>query len=153
MVDSTNNQSALHIAVAFPLSDETRYRDVLKLLLSHFNKPEQLNAQTGTASKSTPLQMAVAMRNPVAVAALVEAGADIDIQDPAGLNVIGVARSTIVKLLTGLVVPDQGYVLRNGVDIGRLDIADVRKHTAVVAQNFSDAANQGRRVLLFERRE
>jgi ATP-binding cassette, subfamily B, bacterial len=61
---------------------------------------------------------------------------------PAGQSVAivgrnGAGKSTIVKLLTGLVVPDQGYVLRNGVDIGRLDIADVRKHTAVVAQNFA----------------
>jgi hypothetical protein len=43
--------------------------------------------------------MAVAMRNPVAVAALVEAGADIYIQDLAGPNVMEVARSTIVKFL------------------------------------------------------
>jgi ATP-binding cassette subfamily B protein len=61
---------------------------------------------------------------------------------PAGQSVAivgrnGAGKSTIVKLLTGLVVPDQGYVLRNGVDIGRLDIGDVRKHTAVVAQNFA----------------
>jgi hypothetical protein len=44
--------------------------------------------------------MAVGMRNPVAVAALVEAGADIDIQDPVGSNVIKVARSAIIKLLS-----------------------------------------------------
>jgi ATP-binding cassette subfamily B protein len=49
----------------------------------------------------------------------------------------GAGKSTIVKLLTGLVVPDEGCILRNGMDISRLDIHEVRKHTAVVAQNFA----------------
>jgi ABC-type multidrug transport system fused ATPase/permease subunit len=61
---------------------------------------------------------------------------------PAGQSVAivgrnGAGKSAIVKLLAGLVVPSQGCVLRNGVDIGQLDIDDVRKRTAVVAQNFA----------------
>lgn len=39
------------------------------------------------------------MRNPVAVAALVEASADIDTQDLGGSNIMEVARSAIVKFL------------------------------------------------------
>jgi len=99
IVDSTNNQSVLHIAVAFPLADETRYRDVLSLLLSHFNKPEHLNAPAGNASKTTPLQMAIAMRNPIAAAALIEAGADINIQDKTGSNVMDIARHAIATFI------------------------------------------------------
>jgi ATP-binding cassette, subfamily B, bacterial len=61
---------------------------------------------------------------------------------PAGQSVAivgrnGAGKSTVVKLLTGLVVADEGCVLRNGVDIGQLEIDDVRKRTAVVAQNFA----------------
>ncbi|KAH7085286.1 hypothetical protein BKA63DRAFT_14064 [Paraphoma chrysanthemicola] len=99
IVDPTNNQSVLHIAVAFPLADDARYRDVLRLLLSHFNKPEHLNAPAANASKSTPLQMAIAMRNPIAAAALIEAGADINIQDNSGSNVMGIARDTITNFI------------------------------------------------------
>ena len=39
------------------------------------------------------------MRNPIAAAALIEAGANIDIQDPAGSNLMELARSTIVNFL------------------------------------------------------
>jgi ATP-binding cassette, subfamily B, bacterial len=67
---------------------------------------------------------------------------DFNLDIPAGQSVAivgrnGAGKSTMVKLLTGLIVPDQGCVLRNGVNIGQLDIDEVRKQTAVVAQNFA----------------
>lgn len=67
---------------------------------------------------------------------------NFNLEIPSGQSVAivgrnGAGKSTIVKLLTGLVVPNGGCVLRNGVDISRLDIDEVRKHTAVVAQNFA----------------
>lgn len=93
------DQTVLHIAAAYPLSDEIRYRDLLKLLLSHFREPEHVDAQCRNANKTTPLQMAIAMRNPIAAAALIEAGANMDIQDPGGSNLMELARSTIVKFL------------------------------------------------------
>jgi hypothetical protein len=43
--------------------------------------------------------MAIAMRNPIAAAALIEAGANINMQDSAGSNVMGIARHAITNFI------------------------------------------------------
>ena len=48
---------------------------------------------------------------------------------------IGSGKSTIQKLLLGLYEPDSGQILIDGIDIGQIDPADLRKHMGYVSQD------------------
>jgi ATP-binding cassette subfamily B protein len=116
-----------------------------KIPLEEFrDRPHSISSRqpTYTGDQTSPCRVSmqdVSFRYSGRKAAVLQ---NFNLDIPAGQSVAiigrnGAGKSTIVKLLTGLVVPEQGCVLRNGVDIGQLDIDDVREHTAVVAQNFA----------------
>jgi hypothetical protein len=75
--------SALHAAAANYWEDE-QYPRLLDMLLQYYGEPKFLEAQATTQSRPTALQMAISSYNPVAVKALVAAGArltDADTED------------------------------------------------------------------------
>ena len=47
----------------------------------------------------------------------------------------GSGKTTLEKVLTGIIRPDKGRVLLDGVDIALIDPADLRRHVAVCPQN------------------
>ncbi|MFD8690655.1 ABC transporter ATP-binding protein [Streptomyces sp. NPDC059651] len=49
----------------------------------------------------------------------------------------GSGKSTLTKLITGLLLPDKGRVLWDGVDLAHADAEAVWKRTALVPQNFA----------------
>ncbi|MEV3970530.1 ATP-binding cassette domain-containing protein [Streptomyces sp. NPDC050698] len=49
----------------------------------------------------------------------------------------GSGKSTLAKLITGILLPDKGRVLWDGVDLARADPDAVWKRTALVPQNFA----------------
>jgi len=48
---------------------------------------------------------------------------------------IGSGKSTIEKLILGLYEPDEGQILIDGIDIGQIDPADLRKNIGYVSQD------------------
>jgi ankyrin repeat protein len=82
--------SAFHVAAAHPTQDST-FRDLLGILLQHFNKPVQIDTRAKTPAKSTALQMAVSALNDVAVELLLKADADFRIRDPSNRSCLEVA--------------------------------------------------------------
>ncbi|MBI5162572.1 MAG: ATP-binding cassette domain-containing protein [Magnetospirillum sp.] len=66
--------------------------------------------------------------------------ADVSLSVPAGgrLAVVGPAgsgKTTLEKVLTGVLRPESGRVLLDGVDLVRIDPADLSRHVAVCPQN------------------
>jgi ATP-binding cassette subfamily B protein len=51
-----------------------------------------------------------------------------------GIN--GAGKTTLVKQLCGLYRPDRGLITVNGTDLRSLDLADWRRHVAVILQDF-----------------
>lgn len=61
----------------------------------------------------------------------------------------GAGKSTLIKLLVGLYEPSAGSLEMNGVDIGKIDRADLRKRIGLVAQETQLFAGTVRENLLF----
>jgi ATP-binding cassette, subfamily B, bacterial len=108
------------------------------------NRPLSISSRKPAyeGAETSPCQISMQNVSFRYIGSKVEVFRNFNLEIPAGQSVAivgrnGAGKSTIVKLLTGLVVPDEGCVLRNGVDISQLDVDEVRKHTAVVAQNFA----------------
>ena len=76
MANHKNHYSVLHIAVAY-YSDDPTYSELLEIVLDHYHKPEYLDAKASNNAKSTPLQIAIAIHNQVAVGGFIKAGASI----------------------------------------------------------------------------
>jgi hypothetical protein len=93
--------SVWHTAAAF-YSDNELYPKLIHELIQRVGEKHHIEAQTTTSAKSTALQTAVAMYNPVVVEALVNAGASIDGKDTANRTVLEYARQVHYKLVHGI---------------------------------------------------
>ena len=65
----------------------------------------------------------------------------LDLEIPAGrstaiVGVNGAGKTTLVKLLSRLYEPTGGAILADGVNIGRLDVAEWRRQVSVIFQDF-----------------
>ncbi len=65
---------------------------------------------------------------------------DLSLKIPAGQKVVMVGRmgsgkSTISRLIAGLIVPSEGSVLIDGVDLRQIDTSDVRRNIGVMLQD------------------
>lgn len=98
VVREENGATALHLAANFFAPDEAHI-EALKLLLDKFSSPEHINATAKVGPFSTPLQVAIANHNLVAVKLLVKAGADVYEKDHHDEDAMDLAVSSIHKLM------------------------------------------------------
>jgi ankyrin repeat protein len=96
-LDPTIDLSALHFAVsAVPKVDV--YPQMLQLLANYFSFKDKIDMRANNATRSTPLQIAVAMNNKVAVKVLLSAGANIHIVDPKEQSTMDIAITALDRL-------------------------------------------------------
>jgi ankyrin repeat protein len=89
--------SVLHTAASYYSVGEL-YIKLVSTVLQHYGKSEHIEAKANNPGKSTALQTAVAMHNPVAVKALVEAGACTSDKDMSGQTPLDLARENVHRL-------------------------------------------------------
>ncbi|KAK3316939.1 hypothetical protein B0H66DRAFT_307947 [Apodospora peruviana] len=99
IISDHSGASAIHVA-ALKYNPDPIARELLEILLAHYWKPEHLNAKImKSPTKSTPLQMATQVLNPVAVELLLKAGADYTELDFQGRTCLDLAYGSLEKLV------------------------------------------------------
>lgn len=90
--------TVFHTAAAYPREEEL-YLRMVNMIFQNFGERELLEAQADTPAKSTALQIAISMYNPIVVKTLLGAGVNLHDKDVAGRTPLGYAMELLYKLV------------------------------------------------------